>query len=384
MVELLFVQSNAAYGACEEYLSLLIRGLGACGVRMVLLCPDGPPLVRLREEAAALAGVVPYRPAAHGLQTLAHLTREIRAVKPLIVHLNDPGVLAMAACRLARVPHKVLTFHTPRQPFAYNRKAQVLSHWGLRADWHVIAVSESNRIPLCHRYGFSSDRVHTIPYGLDTERLLRRDDRDATRRGLGIARGIFLLGIVGRLSPQKNHCLLFDSLSRMRSELRAQLRTWVIGDGELRVALEQHVRQLGLEREVVFLGHQSDVSRLLAALDALVLTSDYEGLPFAVLEAMAVGLPVVATAVDGVPDAVANGETGLLVPPGSVEALANVLEWLISHPTEAAQMGQAGHTRFLERYTQDRMVKATRQLYESISGLRLGSRDPGGPESRDH
>ena len=172
------------------------------------------------------------------------------------------------------------------------------------------------------------------------------------------------LVVVARFEPQKDHATIVEALGRLRD---LEWRATFIGDGPLREACRARLRELGLEDRVAFPGEVDEVGRWLAEAQVFVLMSNWEGLPLTVLEAMRAALPVVASRTGGVPEAVADGETGLLVGRGDVEGLERSLSRLLQDPAARGRMGAAGRARFLERFTIDRMIDALERLYVSVA-----------------
>jgi glycosyltransferase involved in cell wall biosynthesis len=170
--------------------------------------------------------------------------------------------------------------------------------------------------------------------------------------------------MVGRFSPQKDHELLVGAMSRLRETARLAL----IGDGPTQGRIRDRARALGLAPRVDFLGTRGDVDEILAAAQIAVLASRWEGLPLAVLEAMRAGLPVIASDVGGVSEAVSDGRTGFLVPRGAESIFADRLRRLIVDPPLRAQMGDAGRTAYEARFTSKRMLEQTLAVYRSTLG----------------
>jgi glycosyltransferase involved in cell wall biosynthesis len=185
------------------------------------------------------------------------------------------------------------------------------------------------------------------------------------RRTFGVQAQGLLVGTVGRLHPQKGFASLLAAVARVRERLPA-IRLLLVGGGALRRDLVARAEALGLAEVVIFAGSRGDVPEILAALDLFVLPSLWEGLPNAVLEAMAAGLPVVATAAGGTPEVVVDGETGLLVPPGDVTALAEAIERLLRDPGLRRKMGEAGRKRVEGHFTIEQTVAQTVALYETL------------------
>jgi glycosyltransferase involved in cell wall biosynthesis len=171
---------------------------------------------------------------------------------------------------------------------------------------------------------------------------------------------------VGRLVEQKGQRSLLQAAAVV-AEARPEVRFALAGDGPLREQLEEDIRRLELADNVVLLGAIDDVPSLLASADVFALPSLYEGLCYAVIEAQAAGVPVVATPVGGVPENVVPGETGLLVPPGDSGALAQALVWMLEHPAEAGALADEARRRAFARYSKRRMVEQTAALYRRPS-----------------
>lgn len=217
-----------------------------------------------------------------------------------------------------------------------------------------IAVSEFDR-RLALRYRVAPpDRVVTVRYGMpEVDGALRADPSARPPR----------LVMVARFEEQKDHPTLLEALARLTH------RPWtldLVGEGPRQEAMEARARELGLEGRVRFLGYRDDVAELLAAAQVFVLASWWEGLPLSILEAMRAGLPVVASGVSGVPEAVSDGETGRVVPPGRPEALAGALEELLESAALRARMGRAGRERYEDEFTFRRMFEDTLRVYEGV------------------
>jgi glycosyltransferase involved in cell wall biosynthesis len=172
------------------------------------------------------------------------------------------------------------------------------------------------------------------------------------------------VGTVARLDPVKRLDVLLGALHRLDG-----VCAFVVGYGPEEQRLKEMAEELGLGERVHFAGYQQDVWTWLAACDVFALSSDWEGMPNAVLEAMAAGLPVAATAVGGTPDVVVQGATGLLVPPDDATALAAALDRLIHDPDLRRTMGAAGRQRVRARFSVQQMVERTQALYRGLLGL---------------
>src|SRR5579859_3232532 len=189
--------------------------------------------------------------------------------------------------------------------------------------------------------------------------------RAAARRKLGVPVGCKVIGTVGRVDYQKAPEHFVDAIAGLdRDDVYA---VW-IGDGPMRETMEARAARRGLQGRFLCTGHRNDVPELLPGLDVFAMASRYEGLPCAVAEAMAVGLPVVATAVNAVPDVVLPGETGLLVSPEQPRQLAAAINYLLDEPAEAARMAAAGRQLIADKFTPSSLATVLEAAYGSGPG----------------
>lgn len=229
----------------------------------------------------------------------------------------------------------------------------------------VIACSDAAR-----RYQIEVEKIHpdkvvTIYNCTDLSIFNGCDScRGGARRELGLSDGHILIGSVARLTRVKGHRFFIEAMKKIASEF-PQARALLVGDGQERANLEQQVRLLGLEKHVVFLGTRHDVPDVLRAIDVFVLpTVTREGLPLSIAEAMACEKPVVATDVGGVPEAIVPGATGVLVPPGHPDALAEGILYLLRNPELAKKMGRAGHELCVSKFSVQACVRQIEALYQ--------------------
>jgi len=190
------------------------------------------------------------------------------------------------------------------------------------------------------------------------------------RKEFEIPDGSPLLGIIGRLTPQKGHASLLHALQALIARF-PRLRCLVVGDGELRKDLHRLATDLRLTESCLFPGVRQDIPEILSAIDILVIPSISEGLPYVALEGMAMAKPIVATAVNGLPELIQDGVTGRLVPKEDPHALAEAIGQVLSDPSRAAALGRAARQRVEQDYCIDRWVERLEQLYEGLCADRL-------------
>jgi len=235
----------------------------------------------------------------------------------------------------------------------------------LRSFDHVVTVSEALRQQLI-RCGLSPARVTAIHNAVgEIEPLPRAQARAA----LGMSPEAFVVGCVGRLSPEKGHRIILDATARLVGR-GITAKTVICGDGPEMPALVAQRRRLGLEDAVLLPGWRTDVDQILSAFDVFVLPSFTEGMPNALLEAQAAGVPAVASAVGGVPELISDGETGILAPAGDSEALAAAVGKLYRDADLAHSLAAAGRARVAERFSRAAQAERYRRVFEAVRARR--------------
>jgi glycosyltransferase involved in cell wall biosynthesis len=320
---------------------------------------DGP----LRDAAlAAGARFVPLRHVrrdlhpAHDALGILELAALMRRERPDIVHANSSkaGVLGRLAAALVGVPVRIFTAHGWAF-MASSGAASSLYRWADRLMAPLtsvtICVAQREREAGLAARTCRAERTVVIPTAVDAgERPQPRPERRAP-----------VIVAVGRLAEPKDPLTLVRALARVRTSAFAAR---IVGDGPERPALEAEIRVAGLGRTVELTGERRDVPELLREADLFVLSSRSEGAPLSILEAMAAGLPVVASAVGGVPEIVDDGTTGLLVPPGDPAALAAALERVLADAALRTRMGAAGWDRVRDRFDLAQLRRAHVEVYE--------------------
>jgi len=288
------------------------------------------------------------------------LARFLRKERIDVLHAHKFGsnVWGTVIGRSAHVPVVLAHEHTwsyEGRPMRRFLDREVVARGATR----FIAVSREDRRRMTDVEGIDPDRTLFIPNGVLASPP--PTDRDV-RAMLGIDAGAPVIGLVGVLRPQKAVSVLVRAAALLRDEW-PDAQVLVVGDGPERASLEQLTRELGVQGMVRFVGHRPDVPDLLSALDVAVCCSDFEGSPLAVMEYMEASLPVVATAVGGVPDLIEPGVNGLLVPPRDPQRLATAIAELLRDRQRARAMGARGRERQLNEFDIDVLVHRLEDLY---------------------
>lgn len=341
-----------------------MMGLRAAGHRAALVAhPDG----ELHRRASEGPDLIPLASRTEmDFAAAWRLSRLVRRLKPDVVHANDPHAVAMAALALsldARGPHPALAVtrrvQTRMQQHAFSR-------WKYSLVDRFLCASESIRQSLMAD-GIPAERTVVVREGIDIDRV-DRTPAGNVHAELWLPHGVPVVGAIGSLSTHKGHLDLIEAAALVL-KATPDARFVIIGEGELHATLEHRVKHLHLERHVMLVGFRPDALSLLKSFDVFAASSTSEGLGVPVLEAMACGKPVVATAVGGVPEVVANGETGLLVPPRSPDAMATALVRLLRDQATREAFGQAGRARVERLFTLERMVRETLDVYAALAGI---------------
>lgn len=347
-------------GGMELGVLKLVNGLDPRTVRSAV-CSTRPA----RELGSLLAPHVPLfelrRRDGNDPRLVWQLYRLFRRERPHIVHTHAWGTLVegLVAARLAGVPAVV---HGEHGTLQLRRRQRLVQRWCWSRVDCLLSVSTRLAERMAHDVGFPPDRVRTIHNGVELSRFTGQPSRADARAALGLPTDAPVVGALGRLVAVKDHATLLDAAARL---VRHGLNLFVIiaGEGPLRQATEERAAALGIADRVRLLGHRRDVETVLGAVDVFVLPSRSEGLNNTILEAMAAGLPVVATHVGGADEMVMDGVTGLLVPPGSDEPLATALRRLCDDRGLAADLGRAGRARVEREFDLVKTVQKYERLY---------------------
>jgi len=307
------------------------------------------------------------------LCTLRHLVHTLRRERPQIVHTHTAkaGTLGRIAARLAGVPIVIHTFHGhvlsryfgPVKTRVFTIIEKILARW---TD-AIITVSDTCRNDLL-RLGIGDEhKIVTIPLGLELDRFPQKVPSLAgkLRERFSIPPDVPIVSHVARMVPIKRHDVLLRAIPKVWEKM-PQVRFLLIGDGETRPQIEHLAQELQLDERLILTGFIREQEMIYADTDLLVLTSDNEGLPVAVIESLASGKPVVSTCVGGVPELIRDGVNGFLVPPGDPDKLAETLLKALQDMNRLREMGRKGQQTILERYSSARLIRDIDNLYQRL------------------
>lgn len=354
-------------GGMETMTAALAQALAARGHRVGITCleREGELAEGLRRAGIPVA-LVPCPGTAPILRPHPGLRTHFAARAPDVVHAHN-GVWAKAALA-ARAAGVTAVMHTAHG-FSLGEPwfGDALRWWaGLRTDM-VVAVSAPLREHLIRKARIPASRVATVINGIDTIRFAPTGKSGILREALGIGPDTPLIGCVARLDPIKNHALLLEAMALLAHQV-PDICLALVGDGPLRETLREQAEALGLGNRVLLAGTLADTAPAYRDLDVFVLPSVSEGTSISILEAMASGIPVVATAVGGTPRLLDGGACGTLVPSRDAGAMAEAIQSLLTDRSARARMAQSARERVLEEFGHAAMVRAYEKLYRQVVG----------------
>jgi glycosyltransferase involved in cell wall biosynthesis len=288
-----------------------------------------------------------------------------------VLHFHLFGSNLCAKPLAVMAGHKAIVVHDQCNDASRETSPLLLAadaFWNRHSD-RVIAVSESTRQYLLNREDLPDDLVTMIPNGIDAEefRVPSESERMEARRALKIPEQAFVIGGVGRLAPQKNFTLFLEVAARVIPDHPSAFFV-IAGTGPQEAELTAKALALGIADRIRFLGHVTDRLSLYHSFDALLMTSNFEGTPMALLEAMSCGLPVVASAVDGIAEVCTNNRDALLFAPGDVGGFASAVARILSDHNLRSEIGKNARATVLERHEIRKLTAQIESLYDDILG----------------
>lgn len=365
---IMYVITKTNWGGAQRYVYDLATAAQASGMNVLVAGGgEGELLTRLKDAQVDTLTI-------GGLSRDVHITKDVaafkelyslfRRAKPEVVHLNSSkaGIAALAA-RLARVPHIVFTVHgwAWNEERPYLQKCVIaLAYWLTLLLSHTVIMVSNEAKRQGRFFPFVQRKMTVIHNGVRAPEFLSREE--ARRKLLPSSTRSLWIGTIGELHPIKGHSTLIEAYEHVAPDV-PDSELILIGEGQERSALERQIRIEGVSGSTHLLGHIPEASLYLRAFDIFVLPSRSEGLPYVLLEAGAASLPVVATAVGGIPEVITEEETGVLVPYGDRGSLTEALEYVAQDETLRRRLGSALHTKVENEFSVHRMVTQTFALY---------------------
>ncbi len=367
-VTLLHLIDTLRFGGAERLLLQLVTRLPGERYRVLVgTVTDRGPLANELEKVGISVHYMGGRGRrdARVLPKLVQLMRREKVVM-LHTHLFVDGFWGRLAAMAAGVPVRIATQHNSYEGGNLPPRWQI---WADRVLWRYtdrfVVVSDGSEKFLLNEIGVPREKVRMIPNAVAPLSPPSPEVVEKLRQEWGLVDARPVLGTVARLTQQKGIGYLLEALALLLPQY-PNIRGVVLGEGDLRDELEAKARSLGISGSVVFAGVRKDVENVLALFDLFVLPSLYEGMPVALLEAMSVGLPVVATRLASVSEVIEEGVDGILASPGDGRALAGVIADALKAPETLRQMGENARKKIRSRYSVENWVASYDELYQSL------------------
>ena len=370
--KVLHIVEDLEIGGLERVIASIVMGLDRTRYEVEVWC-----LVRGGEIAEELVekgigvkilGMNSY----HNPLQIVALSRLIKKSRIDIIHTHGyfGSTFGRLAAILVKTPTIIAHVHTTYYGFK-KRNLLVEKFLSLFTD-KIVCVSRAVNRFVEEVEGISEKKTCLIYNGVGKPRLFQGDrDSHVDRKSLGLGEEDLVVITVASLTPHKGHHVLIDAAKAV-SKRHENLRLLIVGDGPLRNNLRAYADELQLSSKIVFAGQRKDVNSLLKLANIFVLPSkEREGLPIALIETMAVGLPVIGTQLGGIPEVIEENVNGLLFAPGNSEELAAAIEKLIGDKTIREKMGRAGRKIYEEKFTVERMVNNIESLYDELARYRI-------------
>src|SRR5215468_5452388 len=359
----LHIDTARTWRGGQNQVLLTVNGLREIGQRAALVAhPDG----ELRKRAAEGLELVPLAPKAEMDLTAAwRLNRVIKRLRPDIIHAHDAHGVAMASLALSLGAQDVEPPLVVSRRVDFHLRGNSFSRWKHRQVDCFIAASEAIRKMLVAD-GVPEERTVTVHEGIDVEHVLAAPSVDV-HQAFFLPHGAPVVGNIAALVPHKGQRHLIEAAHLVVQKM-PDARFVMLGEGELREALERLVKEYHLEKHVLLPGFRTDVLGCIKSFDLFVMSSVTEGLGTSLLDAMACSRPIVATRAGGIPEVVDDGVTGVLVPARDHQAMADAIVALLEDRPRRTAMGNAGLARVNARFTVETMIVGTAAVYARVAG----------------
>ncbi len=365
MIKICYVIGQLGKGGAEKQLFELVKGIDRKRFHPIVIsfCQGEYWSREIKKLNTQVLELKKNKMKLSRLFVLTNLLRLLKSVKPDIIHtyMLTANFYGRVAAVIARVP---VIIASERSLVELGKDKNLYLIYKLLAVVTSGIICNSNKTyeSLVIKYSIDRKKVFTVHNGINVSEYFK--GKSLKNRGKLTKH---VIGTVGRLYPVKNHRYFLDIAKVILEAINDKsVKFLIVGGGPLKNVLESYSKKLGIENNIEFAGDRNDIADLLQRMDIFVMTSLYEGFPNAIMEAMGIGLPVVATDVGGIGELVIDGETGFLCQSNDANALAKKVMSLLNNGNEAKRMGENGRKRILNEFGVERMVKETENIYMNL------------------
>lgn len=383
-MKLLIIFPTTQRGGAEEYTLKIAKGALQQGWEIHTAFPKTPETISLINDfteqsikyhqlnIADVEGGNKLTLLKASLFRLLRTGKLLLKIKPDVVLLNlsahHLGFIVLWLCGCLKIPTAVV-FHLIPFPASFSQSKLSAYNWAKARNQEWITISNYNRKYLAQEFSLAPQEFHCIYNGIEPKSLIVQSNLDKNqlrckiRQELGLAQTSQLLLTVARLHPQKGHDYLIPIIPEIIAQFPQVQFVW-IGNGEYQTHLTNMLREYQVEAQVTLLGYRNDITNFLTAADLFLFPSYQEGLPFAVLEAMVSGLPIIASDTGGIPEMIVNQQHGLLFRTGDRQDLQQKLDWALTNPLAMTQMAQAAKVE-VQKFSETKMLKDTLEILQN-------------------
>lgn len=305
----------------------------------------------------------------YSLATIVKLFLLIRKIDPVIVqtHMFQANTLGRIASFLANVPVIIATEHGF---YRYKKKRQIVIDWLLsHITDKIIVISEAVKNYISLRSKIPQNKFKVVYNFIDIEAFVPKRDKNELRKEFGISALDFVIGSVGRIVKEKGYDILLNAMSLLKGR-GYSFKYIIVGDGKYLSTLKANACATDLSEDVIFTGFRSDIADILQLFDIFTLPTLDEGFGISIIEAQTMGLPIIASSVDAIPEIIQNGYNGLLIPPNDPMALANGIEYLFKNAGRRSEIGGKARESVVERFSTSVGIKNLDDLYTQLTHKR--------------
>jgi glycosyltransferase involved in cell wall biosynthesis len=362
---ILHIEWSSGWGGQEQRIILECKKIMEMGHFVIIGCQPGSGLMERAIQAGIHVEKLVIRQS-YDIKAILDTFRLIKkhAINVINTHSGKDTWVGGVAAKLAGSPLFVRTRHLAipisNNPFNFIHKL---------ADG-IITTGEAVKNALINNNGYPAERIASIATGVPLDRFARTEDDGSLRKELAIDKNVRIVTIVAILRNVKRHDIFLDSVLVLKNRYK-DLKFLIVGEGPMRQSIESKIIDNGLQNDVIMTGHREDIPRILAASDIIVLTSDKEGVPQSLSQAMAMGKPVVASAVGGIPDLIDDGVTGLFAEPGNASSYADKISVLLENDELRSRIALEGQKHVLNNFTDTIMANKTIDFYRKLAEFRL-------------
>lgn len=367
-INILHIYQNSKIGGVQQQLLSLLKAYNREWFHPIFCCLGPKEEIGKEIEGTGIEFIplnkLRYNRFSPGIVLELHRLMKKKQIHVVRTHRYRSNLYGRLAAFLAGVPVIIASVHdnyrTDKRP-----KRRIMNRILSKITDKIVAVSEDVKEDIIRYDSIDPSKIEVIPNGIDVERFNPEKNTTDIRKEFSLEEDDIVIGFIGRIVPAKGLEYLLNALPYLKEEFKS-IKLLIVGEGSLMEELKERAKKNNIFDNILFIGRRRDIPEILASINIFVMPSIAEGLPNALLEAMAMGKPIVTTEVGGIPEIVKNGFNGLLVPPRDTLSLSKAIKELISNDRLAAKLGQAARDLVYDNLSIKAIAQKWQSLYLSI------------------